>query len=199
MKTPTNRTVFGISLLATSLVLSGCASLPNDGAHTELHHYDNLHTLRYIEIFVVGGNAITGDLRANVYNSTTRSDYDRAGKDSAPQAYVESLNLDSIKNQFHALGASLNGPKLWMLDSVNIPLGAERDFNGMRIPWCAELHLTKDQAKEMGKLSYVTTTIERKSTFGYNKDTTAYLIDDLGRQHLDHEGLRAGHQADPHV
>jgi hypothetical protein len=44
--------------------------------------------------------------------------------------------------------------------------------------WCAELSLTKDQAKEMSKFAYVTTTIARKSAFGYNKGTTVYLMED---------------------
>ncbi len=162
--------------LVCALALAGCATLPNDGANTQTKHFDNLHTLRYIEIFIVGGNGLTGNLKANVYNSSTRTDY--SGKDSAPQAWVESLNFEDIKNHYHALGASLNGPKLWMLDWVDIPLGSSQTFNGITIPWCAELSLTKEQAKEMGKLSYMTTTIARKSAFGYNKGTTVFLIDD---------------------
>jgi len=165
-------------VLVGTLVLGGCASLPDDGANAQMKHYDGMHALRYIETFVVGGNGITGHLKANVYNSTFRSDNNIANKDSAPQAWVESINLDDIKKQFHALGTSMNGPKLWMLDWIDIPLGADRNINGVKIPWCAELHLTKDQAKEMGKFAYVTTTIARKSAIGYNKGTTVFLIDD---------------------
>ena len=152
-------------------------SLPSDGANTKSSRFDNLHTVRYIELFVVGGNAITGDLSANVYNTTFGS-YDTATKDSSPQAYVEGISLDKIKEQFGALSVSMNGPKRWMLDWVEIPLGLSRDLNGKQIPWCAELHLTKDEAKEMGKFSYTSTTIARKSAFGYNKGTTVFLIDD---------------------
>jgi len=176
MKTTAHKFVFSISLLAVMLTLVGCASLPNDGANAQSKHFDNLHTLRYVELFIVGGNGITGSLQANVYNTTFRDGY--TGKDSAPQAWVESINLEVLKKDYHALGASMNGPKLWMLDWVDIPLGTNRTFNGLTMPWCAELRLTKDQAKEMGKLSYVTTTIARKSAIGYNKGTTVYLIDD---------------------
>jgi len=65
-----------------------------------------------------------------------------------------------------------------MLDWVDISLGTEREFNGSKIPWCAELHLTREQAKEMGKDPYLPTTIERKSKIGYNKGTRVFLIDD---------------------
>jgi hypothetical protein len=176
MKTTAHKFNISFSLLVTLLALAGCATLPNDRANAQSKHFDNLHALRYIEIFVVGGNGITGNLIANVYNTTFRRDYD--GTDSAPQPWVESINLDDTKKQYHALAASMNGPKLWMLDWVDIPLGTERTFNGVIMPWCAELNLTKSQAKEMGKLAYVTTTIARKSAFGYNKGTTVFLIDD---------------------
>ena len=60
---------------------------------------------------------------------------------------------------------------------MDIPLGATEEFNGKNIPWCAELHLTKSELKEMGKFSYKATTIARKSAFGYDKGSTVFLID----------------------
>jgi len=179
MKTNLSTTV-SVPLLGVlvGMLLTGCASLPNDGANAQTKHFDNLHTVRYIEIFVVGGNSITGNLSANVYNTTFSSGYNRATKDSSPQAYVEGIKLEQVKEQFDALGASLNGPKLWMLDWVDIPLGAERNINGLNMPWCAELNLKGVNLKEMGKVGYVTTTIERKSKIGYNKGTKVFLIDD---------------------
>jgi hypothetical protein len=173
-----------VKLIATALLilcaclLTGCAKLPNDGANTKKYHLDNMNRVRYIEVFVVGGNGITGNLLANVYNSSLVPDRDAANKDTAPQAWVESLNTDEIKKRFSALGAAINGPKLWMLDWVDIPLGANEEFNGKTIPWCAELHLTKTELKEMGKFSYKPTSIARKSAFGYNKGSTVFLIDD---------------------
>ena len=63
------------------------ATLPNDGANAQSKHFDNMHTLRYIELFIVGGNGITGNLQADVYNTTFRGGY--RGKDSAPQELTE--------------------------------------------------------------------------------------------------------------
>jgi hypothetical protein len=165
--------------IALIALLTGCSTLPDDGAHTHLAHYDNMHGARYIEIFVVGGNGLTGNLIANVYNTTFARGVDlKANPDTSPQAYVERVDIEQIKKQFKALGAAINGPKLWMLDWVDIPLGANENLNGMKIPWCATLHLTKTELSDMGKISYKSTTIERKSKIGYNKGTTVFLIDD---------------------
>jgi hypothetical protein len=178
MKIKFIQTMLGGLLLAAMLAFTGCTSLPNDGANPQTKHFTDLNQVRYLEVFVVGGNSITGNLQANVYNTTFAPSFYVITKDSAPPAYVASLDLKAVKKQFHALGAALNGPKQWMLDWVDIPLGAEQDINGMKIPWCAELHLTKSMLKTMGKQGYTPTTIARKSAFGYNKGSTVFLIDD---------------------
>lgn len=167
-------------LVFLSLLLGACnKTLPDDGANTKMVHVGNLHLVRYIEIFVVGGNVITGNLLANVYNTSLVPNPDATpNRDTAPQAYVEGVDKEAIKKQFGALGVAINGPKLWMIDFFDIPLGANEEFNGRRIPWCATLHLTKTEMEQMGKLPYKVTTIERKSKLGYNKGTLVFLIDD---------------------
>jgi hypothetical protein len=167
-------------LAALVPLLGGCnRSLPDDGANAKLSHWENLHGVRYIEIFVFGGDPLKGALQANVYNTSAIAGLDfKSEKDTAPQAYVEGLNLEAIKKQFNAYATKINGPKQWMLDWIDIPLGTEREFNGKKIPWCATLHLKLAELPELGKEGYKTTTIERKSKFGYNKGTLAFLIDD---------------------
>lgn len=153
--------------------------LPDDGANTKDAHYENLNKVRFVEIFVVGGNAITGKMLVNVYNTIATPGFDpRTNKDGAPQAWVEGLSTEAMKKQFDALEAAINGPKLMMLDWMDLPNGVERDFNGRKVPWVALLHLTKDQLKELGKFHYKPTTVERRSKFGINKGTLAILIDD---------------------
>lgn len=176
---PTASLALALSGLAVGSFLTGCASLPNDGANTRSVRLENMNQVRYCEIFVVGGNGLTDNLLANVYNTSLVPGFDsKVTRDSAPPAFVESLNLEAVKKQFHALGSALNGPKQWMLDWVEIPLGTARDINGKEIPWCAELHITKSALKTMGKVGYQPTTIARKSAFGYNKGSTVFLIDD---------------------
>ena len=76
------------------------------------------------------------------------------------------------------LAAAINGPKLWMLDFIDIPLGSDEEFNGTKIPWCAVLHLKASELSTLGKVGYKSTTIERKSKFGYKTGTQVFLIDD---------------------
>ena len=174
MKTTRNHIVVaGIS--AASLLLAGCASLPNDGANPKQTHLKNLHATRYAEIFIIGGNALTKDLRANCYNTSYLNGFTTANKDSAPQAIAEKLDNKQLKKENHALGAFLNGPKLWMLDWVNVPFGVERNFDGLKARWCGLLHI-KGTTKP--NQPYVPTTIERKTAFGFNKGTQVFLIDD---------------------
>ena len=59
MRTTVNKAIFCISLLAASLAVVGCASPLNDGANVQSKHYENRHTLRYVELFIVGGNGAT--------------------------------------------------------------------------------------------------------------------------------------------
>jgi len=183
-----------LCLLAGLALLAGCTKgLPDDGANAKPAHFDNMSRVRYIEILVFGGDPVEGQLRANVYNSSLMHGFDPAKeKDSAPQAYVEGINLEDIKKQYGALAASINGPKLWMPDWFDIPLGAERDFNGKLIPWCAALRLKKEELKTMGKQGYVSTTIERKSKIGYNKGTLVFLIDDTSGNTWVMKGMEIG-------
>ena len=176
-------------LSSACLFLSGCASLPNDGANPKQTHLKDLHATRYCEIFVIGGNAITKDLSANCYNTAYLNGFTRANKDSAPPALVDHLDMKGVKRQFHALGAFLNGPKLWMLDWVNVPFGVDRDFQGLRARWCGLLHL-----KGTGKPNhpYSPTTIERKTAFCYNKGTNVFLIDDANGNTWIMKGYQVG-------
>jgi len=147
--------------------MTGCAKLPDDGGNTKPAHYTDVNKVRYVELFIVGGNGITGNMLINVYNTITAPGFDpKTNKDSAPQAWVEGLNTEDMKKQFGALGAAINGPKLLMLDWIDLPNGVERDFNGQKVAWVVLLHLTKDEMKELGKFSYKPTTIERRSCCG---------------------------------
>lgn len=164
-------------LSAVSLLLAACSSLPKDDANPKIVHLRNLHETRYCEIFLVGGNALNGDLKANVYNSTGYNNA-KNKKDTAPEALVSKIDWKAVKRQYGVLGVKLNGPKLWQLDWINIPTGTLRDFQGLKAPWVAELNLKGVNLKEMGKAGYKPTTIARRSAFGYNKGTRVFLMDD---------------------
>jgi hypothetical protein len=64
-----------------------------------------------------------------------------ASKDTAPQALVEGLDFAKLKADYGVLGASLNGPKLWTSDWTEIDIGVEREFNGIKAAWVAQLSM----------------------------------------------------------
>jgi hypothetical protein len=153
------------------------ASVLDDGANAKSARINNLNGVRYIEIFLAAPDAKTKKLVAACYNSSLTPAGIPDSKDTAPQAMVEGLNFTKMKQEFGVLGASLNGPKLWMLDWAEVEAGVVRDFNGIKAPWVAQLNMDKNASVTESK-AYQPMTIARKSGLGWNKGTTALLLDD---------------------
>lgn len=149
----------------------------SDGVDAEMKRADNLHGVRYIEIFLAGRDAKTGNLVAACYNTMFTSEGIPASKDTAPQLLVESLDFAKMRADFSLLGASLNGPKLWMPDWSEFDAGVERDFNGIKATWVAQLNMEKG-GDVSESTPYKPVTIARKSGIGWNKGTTVLLLDD---------------------
>lgn len=148
-----------------------------DGADAKFDRLDNVHQVRFIEIFLVGREASSGSVVAAVYNSMNTSKGIPASKDTAPQALLEDLDFDRIKTQYGVLGASLNGPKLSLPDWVEIDVGVERDFDGLAAAWVAQLNMGNNTSvSEMA--AYTPVTIARDSGLGWNKGRTVILLDD---------------------
>ena len=61
-----------------------------------------------------------------------------ASNDTAPQADVAGLDLSRIKPEYGAVDASLNGPKLLMIDWAEADIDVRRQFNGIHIVWNKE-------------------------------------------------------------
>lgn len=147
----------------------------SDGA--VFRRVDGMHGTRYLEIFLAGRQASTGNLVAACYNPMFTGDGIPASKDVAPQALVEGIDFDKLKTDFGLVGASLNGPKVWTPDWTEVRAGKERDFNGIKAPWVAQLDM-----KEAGAVAAVTPyepmTIARDSRVGWNKGTKVMILDD---------------------
>jgi hypothetical protein len=148
-----------------------------DGNGAKTTRFDNLHHVRYIEIFLAAPDAKTGKLVAACYNTSTTSAALPASKDTSPQKLVEGLDFAKIKNDYGVRGASLNGPKLWLLDWAEVEVGATREFNGIKATWIAQLNMEKN-ASVSETTPYKPMTIARKSGLGWNKGTTTLLLDD---------------------
>ena len=149
----------------------------NDGANAKTERIDNLHMTRYIEIFLALPDTATGKLVAACYNSMFTTSGIPESKNTAPQELAEGIDFSKIKQEYGLKGASLNGPKLWTPDWTEIEVGLERDFNGIKANWVAQLNM--DGSADVNESTpYKTFTIARKSSLGWNKGTTVLLLDD---------------------
>jgi hypothetical protein len=84
----------------------------SDGTGAKFMHVDNMHAVRYIELFLACRDPKTGNLVAPCYNTLFTPKGIPASRDTAPQALVAGLNMDKIKEQF---GILENEDKLVMI------------------------------------------------------------------------------------
>jgi hypothetical protein len=157
---------------------SAAPSVLADGASARTGRFDNMHKTRFIEIFLAHRDAKTGKLVAETYNTLFTTKGIPASKDTAPQAMVEGLDFAKMKTDLAVNGASLNGPKLWLPDWTEIDMGVERDFNGIKATWVAQLDMGDNAGGVSESTPYKPMTILRKSGLGWNKGTTVLLLDD---------------------
>ena len=115
-----------------------------------------------------------------------------ASKDTAPQSLVEGLDFAKMKTDLGILGASLNGPKVWTPDWTEIDMGVERDFNGIKATWVAQLNMGDNTGGVAESTPYKPLTIVRKSGLGWNKGTTVLLLDDAEGNTWIMKGLQLG-------
>jgi len=138
---------------------------------------DGMHRVRYIEMFLAGRKAETGDLVAACYNTMYGDWGIPDSKDTAPQDLVAGIDFDALKAEYGLLGASLNGPKIWTPDWSEAMIGTVRDFNGVKAPWVAQLDMKKAGAVA-DVTPYEPMTIARDSRLGWPAGTKAMLLDD---------------------
>ena len=168
--------VAGTAIIAT-VFLSGCAKpVPDDGRDTKMMRFDNLNNYRYCEVFLIGGNPITKDLSAAFYNTTDRNN-GAVTRDSCSDELWAKVVKEALKKQYNVLGVYKNGPRFWLYDWLELPVGAERDFNGLKARWMGQVKLPKGFGKK-GATQYITTTVSRKSKQGYKKGQTVFILDD---------------------
>ena len=138
---------------------------------------DGMHRVRYIEIFLAGQKAATGDIVAACYNPRYGDGGIPESKDTAPQAFVEGIDFDALKTEYGLLGASLNGPKIWTPGWSEAMIGKVRDFNGIKAPWVAQLNMKKAGAVA-DVTPYEPMTIARESRMGWPAGIRVMLLDD---------------------
>jgi hypothetical protein len=156
-------------------LLVGCAKLPDDGKDAKTQRFDNLRAVRYCEVFLIGGDAVTKDLRANFYNTTDLNNQANP-RDTCPAAMWAKVDAKTLKKQYDVLDVFKNGPRGWANDWIDLPVGAERDFDGLKARWMGNVQLPKDFGK--GSVAYQPTTVSRKSKMGFVKGQPVFIVED---------------------
>jgi hypothetical protein len=153
-------------------------SVLSDGANAKSGRVENMHMTRYVEFFLAAPDPKTKQLVAACFNTMFTPKGIPASKDTAPQTLVEGLDFKAIKAEFGVIGASLNGPKLWMPDWTDIEIGKLQSFNGIEAAWVAQLNMGEGNHAVDKSIPYKPVTIARKSALGWNKGTKVLLLDD---------------------
>lgn len=166
-----------IAALALIVVLlGGCAKLPEDDLGATLTKFDNLSGQRYAEIFLIGGNGITKNLKANIYN-TLGLNSPTGGGDTTPQAMLDKVDLDALKKEYGVLSVYKNAPRLWTIDWIEAMAGKVRNFNGLQARWVMLFDVPQAMINKES-LAYKQMTGKRDTRMGFNKGTPLFMLDD---------------------
>lgn len=156
--------------------------VPQDGVVAKEMRFDSLRDMRYAEVFLIGGNAITKNLSAAFYNSTDLNN-EADSRNTCPQELWDKINIDEQKEKYDVLAVFKNGPRHWTMDWIKIPVGQELDFNGFKARWFGQVELPKHvDINKKGSTGYKPTEVARKSVMGFHAGTKVFaLIDPQGR------------------
>ncbi len=148
----------------------------HDGDGAKTVRFENMHQVRFIELFFGTRDPKTGKLVAPCYNTMYSTKAMPASKDTSPQEQVKGLDLEKIAKEYGVTKVMLNGPKIWMPGWVEVAVGKERDFNGMTAGWVAQLNLP--ESGNIDGAPYEPMQIGRTSKWGWTKGTKVALLDD---------------------
>ncbi len=152
------------------------AKVPPDNEGAKLMRFENVRGQRYTEIFLIGGHVITRHLVGGVYNTIGMNDPAGTG-DTCPQAVLDKVDVDALEEEYDLLRAFKNGPRLWTLDWVEVMVGGERDFSGLKARWVMWLDVPKEMRKHES-VAYKSISGKRDTRLGINKGSPAFLLDD---------------------
>ena len=158
-------------------VLSGCTKpIPDDGANAKVMRFENLYNYRYCEVFLIGGNPITKDLSAAFYNTTDRNN-GATTRDSCSDEIWATVDVDKLKDEYDVLAVFKNGPRFWLYEWIELPVGVEHSFGDTNARWMGAVKLPKGFGEE-GSTTYKTTKVTRHSKQGYKKGQMVFILDD---------------------
>ena len=150
--------------------------LPQDDEGAKPLRFEGIAGQRYTEMFLIGGHPLTHHLIGGVYNTIGLNSPDGTG-DTCPQEVLDKVDVDALKDEYDVLSVFKNGPRLWTLDWIEVMVGAERDFNGLKARWVTWLDVP-DEMRKHESVAYKAIGVKRDTQFGINSGSPAFLLDD---------------------
>ncbi len=149
------------------------AKLPKDDVGAEKMRFEGVRPAVHGDLHHRGK---PDHLVGGVYNTVGLNEPDGTG-DTSPQEILDGVDVDALKEEYHAMGAFKNGPRLWTLDWVEVMVGEERDFNGLKARWVTWLDVPEEMRKHEA-VAYKVISVKRDTQFGINAGSPAFLLDD---------------------
>lgn len=173
--------VIGLIVVAAIIYTKAVKDIPQDGVGAKQTHFENLRDIRYAEVFLIGGNGITKNLSAAFYNTSERNNA-ADPRNTCPQELWDKIDVVQLKKEYNVLAAFKNGPRHWTMDWIEIPVGKELNFSGLKARWFGQVKLPPVDLNKKGDTGYKPTEVARKSQMGFNAGKPIFaLIDPQGR------------------
>jgi len=167
-------------VFVAGLLLAGCATpnIPDYLKTAKEKRFDNVRGVRYCEIFLIGGNAITKNLYGEVFN-TTELNNKANPLDTCPEALWAKVDAEALKKQYGGLAAFKNGPRGWAYDWYQLPASPDVvSFNGLDARWIMKVQLPKDVRPGEGSTAYKKIIAVRSSVMGFDKGKPVFILED---------------------
>jgi hypothetical protein len=132
----------------------------------------DLRGYRYMEFCLVGSTPLNGQIKATCYN-TTGLNLQSSSRDSCPKELLDKLNPAELAAQYRVPRVVVNTPRQWLIDWIDAPVGAVREFAGLKAAWCGMMDAPKADAT-----AYTPANAACKAKLGFAQGQTEYLLDD---------------------
>jgi hypothetical protein len=169
-----------LGLLALVSILAGCTkAVPDFAATAKMTKYDNLRAMEYCEVFLIGGNPITKNLKAAVYNTSYLNNQTNPLV-TCPADMWAKIDPETLKKQYDMLGIFKNGPRMWVNDWIELPVVQDiTTFDGLQTHWFMTVSLPKDmEVGKKGSTAYKPTIAHRNSLMGWVAGKPVFILDD---------------------
>jgi hypothetical protein len=140
--------------------------------------YTNLRGVQYCEVWLFVPQP-DKDLFVYYYNT---SDFNnQANKmDTCPASMWAKVNPEELKAKYQGVATVFkNGPRGWTMDWIDLPVGPEVTFDGLKTRWMGQGQMPPAMANiKPGEMAYKPIQSHRNSTMHFDKGKPVFIIDD---------------------